>query len=285
MRLAETAPFIRYSFKITMKTQESLSVSRDCRLFYIIKGKGTVCVNGVARKVSEGTVMLWQQGTRYKFICPDIIEIISINFDYTCDNSDRVMPYQMIYLKNENDCVDGVPEPIVFEDSRQLNEPLILPDCSYLLDKINKVLYERMSQQMYYAERSSALFKECIIDLLRKATEISGESARDILETVVRYIHDNYKKNITNATIAALVNYHPYYLNRIFLAAKGMTMHRYVINYRITISEHLLISTDNSITDIAETVGFANPLSFTSSFKKKNGISPSEFRRKYYKSL
>ena len=97
----------------------------------------------------------------------------------------------------------------------------------------------------------------------------------------MEYIHKNYNTDIDNTFLANLVGYHPYYLNKLFLLANGITLHKYVINYRIAISEQLLLSTNLSIEEIALKVGFTSSLSFLSGFKKKNNLTPTEFRKKF----
>ena len=88
-------------------------------------------------------------------------------------------------------------------------------------------------------------------------------------------------KEINNEKIAEIVNYHPNYLNRVFLAAHGITIHKYITNYRITVAEQLLIATDLPISKIAESVGFSSRVPFTLSFKNINGIKPSEYRKRF----
>ncbi|MNI89144.1 Transcriptional activator NphR [compost metagenome] len=65
------------------------------------------------------------------------------------------------------------------------------------------------------------------------------------------------------------------------LKAYGMTPMAYLQHYRLEQSKRLLLQTAWSIARIAEEVGFHHISHFSSCFAKKEGISPSAFRRKF----
>ena len=54
----------------------------------------------------------------------------------------------------------------------------------------------------------------------------------------------------------------------------------YLLNRRITESKALLTSTDFSLTQISEQMGFSSPAYFSQSFRRFTGQSPLEYRRK-----
>lgn len=58
----------------------------------------------------------------------------------------------------------------------------------------------------------------------------------------------------------------------------------YISMCRIKHAKHLLFNTDLTITEIAESCGYANAYYFSNAFKKSEGISPSKFRQKCVKS-
>jgi YesN/AraC family two-component response regulator len=53
---------------------------------------------------------------------------------------------------------------------------------------------------------------------------------------------------------------------------------------RIIKAQHLLIETENSVADIAEKTGFTNSSYFYRMFKKFNGVTPNDYRRKELRS-
>ena len=147
------------------------------------------------------------------------------------------------------------------------------------------MLSEISIKQPFYREKTSLLFKNLIIDVVRTATLSEQSNLENKLSAVLSYIQENYAENITNEQLAKLVNYHPYYLNRIFKKYIGVTLHKYLLDYRISMAENLLFSTKTPIEKIAEQVGFNSTNCFISYFKKSKQLTPSQYRNMVKKSL
>lgn len=68
------------------------------------------------------------------------------------------------------------------------------------------------------------------------------------------------------------------YFNRIFLSHTGFTVTAYINYVRLKQAAFLLRTTDKSVLDIALQIGYDSHEGFTKSFKKKYGVTPSEYR-------
>jgi len=68
---------------------------------------------------------------------------------------------------------------------------------------------------------------------------------------------------------------------RVFKALFGETPHQYSLQAQIEKAKHLLILTDLSITDVCMAVGFSSLGSFSTLFRRRVGLSPSEFQRRH----
>ncbi|MFY9687914.1 MAG: helix-turn-helix domain-containing protein, partial [Pseudolabrys sp.] len=69
----------------------------------------------------------------------------------------------------------------------------------------------------------------------------------------------------------------PYHFARVLKQALGIPPHRYHMNRRVERAKALLV--DRSVTEVALAVGYAQTSSFSSSFRRATGMSPSKFRR------
>ena len=58
-----------------------------------------------------------------------------------------------------------------------------------------------------------------------------------------------------------------------------MTPAQYILSLRMANAQTLLESTNYNVTEIADIIGYDNPLYFSRIFKKQSGMSPSEFRK------
>ncbi|RAW19471.1 AraC family transcriptional regulator [Paenibacillus taichungensis] len=91
---------------------------------------------------------------------------------------------------------------------------------------------------------------------------------------------DYANTNLCLTSIADELAMSPIYVSRLYkqLTLKGLTD---VINEtRIAKAQFLLIETENSVADIAEQTGFTNSSYFYRMFKKFNGVTPNDYRRK-----
>ena len=77
------------------------------------------------------------------------------------------------------------------------------------------------------------------------------------------------------------LNVHPNYLNSIVKKQTGLTAKESIQNRLLLETKYLLHSTNLSIKEIANQVGFTDPNYFTSFFSKLENISPGNYRSSF----
>lgn len=280
MKLLEISPFIRYAYREMLTLKRGVYTSLDCRLFYFHSGEGSIEISNILYPLRQGTLLLWQPGTRYRFICEKPMDVTTLNFDYT-DSRSSITVYFDPILKSDNSEDEPDSKNIIFEDCPSLNKPLVLQNASSVVAELDIITKEQAAKPPFYTAKISGILKKIISEVVRiHGAPALASKTTNKLDIVLQYIHNNFQDNISNSALAQLVNYHPYYLNRLMLSTKGVTLHQYIINYRISIAEKLLLTTDESISSIAVKTGFSNITCFTTNFKKKNHMTPSQFRDK-----
>ena len=283
MLLEEISPFIRFCNRYNWRPYSHFSVCLDCRLFYIKNGEGEIVIEGKKYFFEKNTLIIFQSGTKYKFIVREPINIISVNFDFTQDNCHHISPYATVQVKN-NETLPLGTEKIQFENANVLENPIVIRNFS-TNGILKNMLSEISIKPPFYREKTSLLLKNLIIDIVRTAALSEQSNLENKLNKVLSYIQENYDENITNEQLAKIVNYHPYYLNRVFKKYTGVTLHKYLLDYRISMAENMLLSTEITVEKIAEQVGFNNTTCFISYFKKVKFLTPSQFRNKIIKAL
>ncbi|MBQ2923206.1 MAG: helix-turn-helix domain-containing protein [Tyzzerella sp.] len=107
---------------------------------------------------------------------------------------------------------------------------------------------------------------------------VASDSAQSINQCV-KFIEENFEKNILLVDVAAAGNISPFNLNTAFKTIMGDTPMQYLNKTRIRRSMNLLYSTDLSVDDIAKQCGFQNANYFAKVFRKYLNITPTDFRR------
>jgi AraC-like DNA-binding protein len=87
-----------------------------------------------------------------------------------------------------------------------------------------------------------------------------------------------YREPLDVATLARAAHLSPAHFSREFRRTFGETPHRYLLTRRLERAAALLRNTDRSVADICMTVGLQSVGSFTTSFGRLYGMSPTAYR-------
>ena len=100
------------------------------------------------------------------------------------------------------------------------------------------------------------------------------------INKVLTFIDENLDTELSLQTISNVAFYSPFHLHRLFKAVTNETLNSFITRKRIERTAMMLIhNKEFSIAEIAEKYGFNNHSTFSRTFKKIYGQSPSEFRR------
>ncbi len=94
----------------------------------------------------------------------------------------------------------------------------------------------------------------------------------------IRFILNNLEKNVSIEELASLCGYHPKYYISIFSKTMGMTPHQFIIQSKMKTAFSLLMN-ENSISKVANLMGYSETKNFTRAFKEKYGIVPSKISK------
>jgi LacI family transcriptional regulator len=101
------------------------------------------------------------------------------------------------------------------------------------------------------------------------------------IRRVLSYIDKNYANPISVNDLVKQVPLSRRVLEKKFRAETGDTLYQYIQNSRINAFKRLLLTSDDSIFDLAFRTGFDNYKNVSRVFKKYNSLSPAEYRRRY----
>jgi two-component system response regulator YesN len=96
---------------------------------------------------------------------------------------------------------------------------------------------------------------------------------------IISYLNEHLADNICLKILSNEFCLHPAYISHLFKLETGMTYHDYLMSLRIDRAKHLLATTDLSISQIADKLGFEDYRNFSLAFKKFEKNNPSVFRQ------
>lgn len=93
------------------------------------------------------------------------------------------------------------------------------------------------------------------------------------------YIEEHYKEKIVLEDLASLVDLNPIYFSVLFKNETGLNFSSYLTEVRMEKAKNLLCNTNETISAIAEAVGYKDARYFSQTFTKIVGIKPILYRR------
>ena len=164
---------------------------------------------------------------------------------------------------------DYLMKPI---DDNELDEA-IKKACNTV--QIKKQISNMKSRMDDVTDSKIMLFKEYFMD--SKPTTLWN-----YVEHTIKYISDNYQKNITIKEIADKLFVSESHLSRLFKSEAGYTFIDYLTYYRIKKAAGYLRDPNIKIYKIAEMIGYKDQRYFSVIFKKLVGFTPKEFRKQLF---
>jgi len=93
-------------------------------------------------------------------------------------------------------------------------------------------------------------------------------------------VHARCQERLTLAEIAAVASLSPYHFQRSFKKVFRQTPHEWLTVCRLERTKFLLARTELQVTEICAAVGYESLGSFSTSFQRRTGCSPREWRRR-----
>lgn len=252
-----------------------------------------------------------------EFMYPELLHARAYNsLDYTHENyPERKAEYfeASIYVENNGTVyINGIAHPIHRGDVRfckpgdSLRSDRPFHSLSLLIrfgeynTEYNRNFIDRIPSFFHADEETLSIF-QAIIDLYSSMTTgdkvqmnaylfqllhrlyTLSEEYRMVPKAVIlcmNHIKEHYDQKITLDSLGTLTGYAPLHVLRLFKEHIGQTPCEYLQTLRMLKARNLLDTTNLSVLEVANMVGFSSHSSFQALFKKTFGISPGKYRKR-----
>lgn len=287
MLFSKLNPFLRYGSTFLMSPHKSNVVSCDCHLHYVHSGGFTSFVENKAYYVPEKSIYYCPKGTVYHFELDknqlNNTILTSLNFDLGQSECNNYQPRRPIKY-TENMSIKYDPLFNTFKNEEYfLGNVKVFNSAEKYLPYFSRIMKEFQLQSQYSSDLCSCILKELLV-VLHSIPETLPAQEEYLLKEVVYYIDENFKEQLDNKKIADIFGYHPNYLGKLFKQYMSISIHQYILSLRISEAKKLICSSRLAFSKISEETGFIDYAYFSAYFKKKTGMSPSEYRQ-YHKNV
>ena len=235
----------------------------DYQLLYIAAGKGYFYFKGseTPTVVTKGHMVLFRpkEPQVYNYYVEDKTEVYWVHF-----TGWKIEQYLDSYElpKEENVFFTGVS-----------------PDYPWIY---NQIIREMQLKRANYDDIIKLYLHHILLTInryIKESQQTSNETINDI-ERAVHYFNDNYTKPISIEQYAEEHLMSANWFIHSFKSVMKVPPMQYITNLRIAAAKGYLDNSNKTINEIAAAVGYDNALYFSRVFKKRTGMSPSEYKNR-----
>jgi YesN/AraC family two-component response regulator len=152
--------------------------------------------------------------------------------------------------------------------------------CTFkeLLATIAVQLEKQANLRQWYGAESQQVPEQSSTDPTSLIASNSIFPACPQMSEVFRFIESFYNQPITLCDVAQAVGYSPAYLTNLMRQQTGKSVHRWIVERRMTQAHSLLLETEQAVNQIAEAVGYQDACHFSRYFRQLYGTSPQAWR-------
>ena len=248
----------------------------EIELIIVKRGKGVISTGLESHVVAAGAVVIIPSGHLHSISALE----------------NERMEYENILFKKEllsasgNDlCVRDFLNPLW--EGRVPFPPVINESCAYhrellkCIDEADRLCDTRPLGYQLCIKSLLFRFAYILISNLGVSTaKKRSDKSLEKVKLVLEYVHQGYAGRLSVDAAAALCFYSKAHFMKFFKAALGVSFITYVNDYRLSVAADMLLSTSDSVLNIAMGTGFESLSYFNRLFKRKYGVSPNEYRKR-----
>ena len=229
----------------------------------VLSGKGTVSYGETAYSVTAQDCLLLDCRQEYRHIssADDPWELLWLHF-----NGPQAFPYFQYVVQKNGYC---------FRTSQ--------------LTSITESIRELIRLNAQVTEHSDIISSHLIVSILtmsvtgcqKYAAHKAPTGTREKLYQILTYINEHFTEPVNLDSLAGHFYISKYHLSREFKKEYNQTIIQYVLNKRITYAKELLRFTDMNIGEVARKCGIGDMNYFNKAFRKVEGSTASEYRRRW----
>ena len=241
----------------------SIQHTHNCsELFYVIDGQGQFLIEDQTYPVSVSDLVIVNPNVAHTEVSLNASPLKYIvlgveGLELTATNNDDNTNFCIINFKTHKDNILLCLQNMLTEIETKH------PGYEIVCQDLMEILIVLLGRQTNFAT--------ILAPVSKKTSRLCGSTKR--------YIDTHYQENITLDQLAEVCHISKYHLAHAFTEEYGISPINYLISKRINEAEHLLKTTDFSLSLISSTTGFSSSSYFAQIFRKQKGMSPTEFRK------
>jgi AraC-like DNA-binding protein len=230
--------------------------------------------------VTEGTGSLIYNNQLYHLNTGDCVFIDCRKAYSQASTPEHLWHLQWAHFYGAN--LNGIYEKYVERGGGPVFTPKDSSSFSELLTALLTIAgSEDYIRDMKINEKIASLLTLIMAESWHPEKNIHLNTKKQSLHYIKTYLEEHYQEKITLEQLSAEFYINKFYLSRIFKNQFGTTVLSYLEQIRITHAKQLLRFSDMTVEEIGHKIGIDEPGYFNRVFKKLEGITPGEYRKRW----
>lgn len=186
-----------------------------------------------------------------------------------------------IFLDSRQEIADKFEDWLkLVEENAMVDSRKLKSGCIRIMEKMQaKYRNLQFDKKVLMDLETFSDLKSYLGEIMKNLENTNTLHNTEYVTRTLTYIENHYSENCSLERVASEIGLNPEYFSRLFKQNMGQTFSTFLTNYRMEAAKKLLTDTQNSISEIAEKVGYQNLAYFSRVFKKNTGQTPFEYRR------
>ncbi|MFC4601202.1 AraC family transcriptional regulator [Cohnella hongkongensis] len=234
---------------------------QDYYLSYNHSGEMLVKINQKTHEIGPGTV----------FIYPPFAE------QYYQQKDNQLISNYWVHFTGF-----GIPE-LLLRSNLEYNQIYNLDVNTEIPGLIEEIIEEISRKQHDYQHVASTILQKLFFMISRKNQAKNNNNPNAVrdnrISNSIEFIHKNYRQAITVAELSEISCLSLSRYTAVFREIVGVSPQQYLVRYRLQKAKELLSTTDLSVGQIADLVGYPDQFHFSKIFKKHESATPLAYRK------
>jgi AraC-like DNA-binding protein len=272
--ITDLNPTFLFTWKGTRKADEDRYHSHDfLEMAFVLSGEGRYRIEEEIYTVTEGDLLLFNPGMRHQALFMKEAEVPTTEF-FVGFSDIQIEGYEKNYC----------PLPggrTIYHTTGELRQKLFRFAASMEAENALRNVGRYFMLKAYLMQMLIVVLRESVTPPKpQPGCSFDSVNKKHVVEQIVNYFGDHYDQKISLDQIAENMYLSPFYISKIFKSEVGDTPIRHLINIRLEKARELLENENSlSIQEIACSVGYDDAYHFSKLFKKRYGVSPTQFKK------
>ncbi|RKN76075.1 AraC family transcriptional regulator [Paenibacillus ginsengarvi] len=235
---------------------------------YATRGNAQVRIDGVPHEAQRFHVLHGGKGA-----CLDIAAQPSFEYYMIMYKASASFPSRQEFMRQAE-----TGDPFRMQYGFEPHYPILLLDIAQRMAK------EWSAAGLLGKFHTKSLFYQFVYEIMRQLDRQGIEPVKpDPVAQAVLFMNQHYARPITLESLVEMLDCNPRQFLRWFKSRHQTSPIDYLIRLRMAKAKDLLLRTDCTLKEIAESVGYPDSYYFSRLFKKNEGVSPTAFKEKTQK--